>query len=71
LNVMYGGGWWRSVRNAFKKVKKYAKPIGTVAKHVAAATGNPHIAATLGALGMGRSGGSSGSGYSGGSSRFY
>jgi hypothetical protein len=67
-NRYLGGGWWSSVKSAFKKARKYVKPIATAVKHVSGVIPHPGAQAlskTLGALGAGNSG----SGYSGG--RFY
>jgi hypothetical protein len=67
-NRLYGSGWWSSVKSAFRKAKKYVKPVASVVKHVAGVIPHPGAQALskgLGALGAGYSG----NGYSGG--RFY
>jgi hypothetical protein len=67
-NRMYGSGWWSSVKSAFRKAKKYVKPIAKVAKVATGLIPHPYAqgaSQVLGALGAGRTGG----GYSGGSLR--
>jgi hypothetical protein len=70
-NRLYGGGWWNSVKSAFRKAKKYVKPIATAVKHVAGVI--PHPGAQALSKGLDALGAGVGSGYSGGntSGRFY
>jgi hypothetical protein len=59
-NRLYGSGWWSSVKSAFRKAKKYIKPVATAVKHVSGVIPHPGAQAlskTLGALGAGYSGG--------------
>jgi hypothetical protein len=67
-NRMYGAGWWGSVKSAFRKAKKWVKPIAKATKVAAGLIPHPYaqgLSKGLEALGAGRSGG----GYSGGSLR--
>jgi hypothetical protein len=66
-NRLYGSGWWSSVKSAFRKAKKYIKPVATAVKHVAGVI--PHPGAQALSRGLGALGAGVGSGYSGG--RFY
>jgi hypothetical protein len=59
-NRLYGGGWWNSVKSAFRKARKYIKPVATAVKHVAGVIPHPGAQALskgLSALGAGYSGG--------------
>jgi hypothetical protein len=59
-NRLYGSGWWSSVKSAFRKAKKYIKPVATAVKHVAGVIPHPGAQALskgLSALGAGYSGG--------------
>jgi hypothetical protein len=64
---LYGSGWWSSVKSAFRKAKKYIKPVATAVKHVAGVI--PHPGAQALSKGLSALGAGVGSGYSGG--RFY
>jgi hypothetical protein len=67
-NRLYGAGWWSSVKSAFRKAKKFVKPIARVAKVATSLVPHPYAqgaSKVLEAMGAGKSGG----GYSGGSLR--